>query len=417
MDEAKDAGRLSEKTRGLLAIYLPSLLVSFGTGMTAPAIPLMAASFGISTALAAQVVTAQILGRMIFVLPSGALVDRIGSKRSMILGAGLLTLAAIAAGFAPTFPLFLAAIFFKGAGANLWQIAREVAVIELVRPEQRGRAISVFFGISQLGTPLGPVFGGIVTDVWGFRALFLAYAALGLLVMAVSLTLREMKQEKRKPASIAKFASLSGLDPVFRTTFLVLIFATFCMFLRGTVLNSMLPLYAGVELGYSATRVGSLFGIAGLVNTLMIFPSGFLSDRFGRKAATVPAAALTGISFVAFAAADSMPMLAAAAALQGLGTGFALGSLTTSTFDLAPKGEAARFQSLRRFAAELGTLTGPALAGVVASLYTPGGVFLFFAPIFLVSALLLAVVARETHPLRRPPALEAIEAQPPAPAS
>ena len=181
----------------------------------------------------------------------------------------------------------------------------------------------------------------------------------------------------------------------------MLIFATFCMFLRGTVLNSMLPLYVGVDLGYSATRVGTLFGIAGLVNTLMILPSGFISDRFGRKAATVPAAALTGLSFVLFSAADTMTMLSVAAAVQGLATGFALGSLTTSTFDIAPRGEAARFQSLRRFAAEIGTLSGPAIAGAVAGLYAPGDVFLVFAPIFLVSALLLAFVGRETHPSRR----------------
>jgi MFS family permease len=176
------------------------------------------------------------------------------------------------------------------------------------------------------------------------------------------------------------------------------------MFLRGTVLNSMLPLYVGVELGYSATRVGTLFGVAGLVSTLMIFPSGFISDRFGRKAATVPAAALTGVSFVMFTAADTMPMLMTAAAVQGLSTGFALGSLTTSTFDIAPTGEAARFQSLRRFAAELGTLTGPALAGAVAGIYSSRMVFLFFAPIYLISASLLAFVSRETHPsLRKGP--------------
>ena len=51
MDAAKRPGRLNERTSWSLTVYLPSLLVSFGTGMTAPAIPLMAASFGISTAL------------------------------------------------------------------------------------------------------------------------------------------------------------------------------------------------------------------------------------------------------------------------------------------------------------------------------------------------------------------------------
>ena len=404
----------SENTRNLLTVYAPSAMMSFGIGMTVPAIPLLAASFGVPLGVAAQVVTAQILGRMLFVLPAGALVDRIGSKRAMLIGPALLAVAAISAGFAPSFPLLLIAVFFQGAGANLWQIAREIAVLNLVKPDQRGRAMSAFFGISQLGMALGPVLGGVLTDLWGFRALFLVYASLGCVVMVVSLTVREMGEKRSSRSSLFNFGRLTDIAPYFRTTFLVLIFATFCMMLRSTVFNSMVPLYVGADLGYSATQVGSLFGIVGLFNVVMIFPTGFLSDKLGRKAATVPAATLVGISFLAFAAADSMPMLMFGATLHGLGSGFALGSMTTSTFDIAPPGSIARFQSIRRFAAELGTLAGPPLAGAIASLYAPRIVFLVFSPPFLVSALLLAFVAKETHPGRRRDLSSAPESQPPA---
>ena len=104
---------------------------------------------------------------MLFVLPAGILVDRIGSKRAMLIGPALLAVAAITAGFAPSFPVLLTAVFFQGAGANIWQIAREIAVLNLVKPDQRGRAMSAFFGISQLGMALGPVLGGVLTDLWG----------------------------------------------------------------------------------------------------------------------------------------------------------------------------------------------------------------------------------------------------------
>jgi MFS family permease len=393
--------QLSENTKGLLTIYAPSLVMSFGMGMIVPAIPLLAASFGVSVGLAAQVVTAQILGRMLFVLPAGAVVDAIGPKRAMIAGPALLIAAAVTAGFAPSFLILIVAVFFQGAGSNLWQIAREVAVIDLVRADQRGRAMSAFFGVAQIGTTLGPILGGVVTDAFGFRALFLVYAALGASVMAISFSLKEMAVERPRRSSFFDFGRLRDIDPLFRTTFLVLIFATFCMMQRGTIFNSMIPLFAGAELGYSATRVGTLFGIVGLVNTLMIVPSGFISDKLGRKAATVPAASLTGLAFLVFGVADGMALLVVGAALQGLAQGFSLGSLTTSTFDIAPDGSVAKFQSLRRFSAEVGTMTGPPLAGLVANLYAVQGVFLVFAPIYLVSAFLLAFVARETHPDKR----------------
>lgn len=405
----------SENTKSLLTIYAPSLAMSFGLGMTVPAIPLLAASFGVSLGLAAQVITAQILGRTLFILPAGALVDRMGSKLAMLLGPALLVVAAVTAGFAPSFPVLLGAVFFQGAGSNLWQIGREVAVINLVRPDQRGRAMSAFFGLTQFGMALGPLLGGVVTDLWGFRALFLVYAAIGCLVIAATLNLRDLGPKRADRGSMFAFGRLRDIDPLFRTTFLVLIFATFSMMLRTTVSNSMVPLYVGSELGYSATQVGSLFAVMGVINVAMIFPAGFVSDKLGRKAATVPAATLTGLSFVLFAGAESMPMLMIAAAVLGLGSGFANGSLTTSTFDIAPPGALARFQSLRRFAAELGALSGAPLAGGVASLFAPRVVFLFFSPPFLFSAILLAFVAKETNPERRRGSSKIVESPPPAP--
>ena len=394
---------LSENTRGLLIIYIPSLVISFGMGMLAPAVPLLATSFGVSVGLAAQVITAQMVGRMAAVMPAGVMVDTLGRKPSMVAGAGVLALGSIAAAFAPSFLLLMASRFIQGIGGSLWQIAREVAAMDLVRLDQRGRAMSAFFGMSQVGMAMGPVLGGVITDLMGFRALFLVYAAMAVAVLLVSLSVKETGVKRpRKKGSLFSFPKLSELDPYYRTTFLILIFATFAMMIRGTVMNSMLPLYVGTGLGYSATRIGSLFGVVGLINAVMILPAGFISDKIGRKAATVPAAALTGVSFLIFFLATDLPLLYLAAATYGLGVGLSAGSLTTSTFDLAPPGGMARFQSLRRFSAEIGMLAGPPSAGLIANAYSPGAVFLFFAPIYLVSALLLAVVARETHPKRRP---------------
>jgi MFS family permease len=292
-------------------------------------------------------------------------------------------------------------MFFQGAGANLWQIGREIAVINLIKPDQRGRAMSAFFGVGQFGNVLGPLLGGVLTDLWGFRALFLCYAAIGVVVTLISLSYHEEGERKPHTGSFFDFGRLSDLDPLFRATFLVLIWATFCMMLRMTVYSSMLPLYAGTELGYSATKIGSLFGLVGIVNLVMIVPAGYISDKFGRKAATVPAASCIALSFLVIALADSLPMLYLGAFIHGIGSGFASGSMTTSTFDIAPEGGVARFQSLRRFAAELGSLSGPPVAGAVAGLLSPREVFFAFIAPYAISALLLAFVARETHPSRR----------------
>lgn len=90
-------------------------------------------------------------------------------------------------------------------------------------------------------------------------------------------------------------------------------YSTFASMLRSTAMHAMLPVYAGVYLGFSSSQVGFLFGITGLVTLLAMGPAGFLSDTLGRKWAVVPAAALAGISFIAFA-----PLHLASALLLGL---------------------------------------------------------------------------------------------------
>jgi MFS family permease len=131
--------------RTLLTLYLPSLLMAFGQGMVFPVVPLLATEFDVSPGLAAQVVTLITLGRVVGLIPAGIVVDRFGRTQAMASGAMIVTVSAVVAGYAPAFLLLLAAQFFWGIGFSLWQMGREVATIEAVKPSQRGRVMSVLF--------------------------------------------------------------------------------------------------------------------------------------------------------------------------------------------------------------------------------------------------------------------------------
>ncbi|HUC97123.1 MAG TPA: MFS transporter, partial [Candidatus Polarisedimenticolaceae bacterium] len=78
--------------------------------------------------------------------------------------------------------------------------------------------------------------------------------------------------------------------------------------------------------------------------------------------------------------------------------GLSLGSLATSTFDVIPVNARGRLQALRRTIAELGGVGAPLLGGVLADSFNPGVPFLLYAPLIILSAVLLALIARETLP-------------------
>jgi MFS family permease len=323
------------------------------------------------------------------------LANRLGGRVAMLGGAALLILAGLVTALAPAFWVALLGQLVSGVSLALWQVGRELSAIELVVPRRRGLLLSTFFGVQSVTQALGPLLGGVTVDALGVRAVFGLQAAVALGVMATSLLGSEAPPARRVLARAPLLPRLSDLDPRYRATFMVLMLGTLAASLRQSTLNGLLPLL-GLGLGLSGTQVGALFGVVAVVNLVMIGPAGYVSDRIGRKAATVPTAALAGLAFGLYPFATSFGQLAAVSAVVGVASGFGLGSMTTYTYDITPVRGRGAFQGVRRMAGDLGGLIGPSAGGLLASVFGVGVAFLAFAPLHLASALLLVSVARES---------------------
>lgn len=379
-------------------IYLPSMLMSMGQGMIIPALPAIARTFGVSEALAVQVITSQLIGRTISMLPTGAVVDRFGVKPLMIGGAALATASTFTAAVAPSFTVIIVTQFFWGIGMSTWMFGREIAAVDMVRRDQRGRQMSALMGIGSTGMAFGPAIGGVLTDLVGVRGLFFVYAGMAAVVLVISLLHREVSRprQRRTSAPLFDLRAVAQIHPFYRATYLVLFFSTFAQMIRGQVTNTMLPLYVQTQLEYSASITGVLFTAAGVTTFLMIAPTGIISDKLGRKWAAGPAAVFSTIAFIAFPLATNIPLLFVVMCLVGLANGLAMGAMTIYTYDVVPTHVRGQLQAIRRGVGELGALTTPPSAAVIASAFTPAMAFWFFAPLHVLSALLIFGVARES---------------------
>ena len=139
-----------------------------------------------------------------------------------------------------------------------------------------------------------------------------------------------------------------------------------------------------------------LFTISGIAVFAMILPAGYVIDKVGRKWATVPSTGIPAIAFLLIPFAESFFQLAVLIAFLGVANGMSLGSVATSTFDVVPASARGRLQAARRTLAEIGGVGAPLLGGILADRFNPGVPFLAYAPLLILSAILLAVVARET---------------------
>lgn len=381
-------------------IYLPSILMTLGQGMIIPALPALGDAFGVSGAIAVQAITAQLLGRALSLMPAGAVVDRWGTRVPMVAGAALSTVSALGAALSPNFLVLVVTQFTWGVGMSTWMFGREIAAFDMVRRDQRGRQMAALMGIGSTGMALGPAVGGVLTDAIGVRGLFWVYAATAGVVLAISLLHREASRRSlpvpKRQGALFSFKRVMDIHPYFRLTYMILFFATFAQMMRGQVTNSMLPLYTQEQLMFRPTETGLLFTVVGMVTLSMIVPTGFISDKLGRKWAAGGAAFFSTVGFLVVPFAQSLPTLAAAMVVMGLANGLAMGAMTIYTYDIVPEHAKGQLQAMRRSFGEFGALTAPPLAGVVAVLSSPGTSFWFFAPLHAISLVLIVFMARES---------------------
>jgi MFS family permease len=402
---------LSPTARGLVILYTSTLLAGMWA-MIVPAVPVLAKSFGISAGTAAQTITALALGRFAGLPISGVVLDRLGTRSALIAGPALSCVGGLLAAIMPRFGLILALVFLIGVSESVWVIAREVAGIDLARPDQRGRILSGFHGVNNLGLALGPLFGGVLTETAGFRAVFIAYAMCAALSVLIGLSVqnsRSASDAHSKTDSIkgwglsavrGRLRTLADLfyqiPPDLRATYTVLVFATFTSFVHRVTTQSMLPLYATAQLGLTPKEIGLLFTISGFAVFTMILPAGYVIDKVGRKWATVPSTGIPALAFIFIPFSDTFLELAVLVSFLGVSNGLSLGSLATSTYDVVPASARGRLQAARRTIAEIGGVGAPLLGGFLADNFGPGVPFVAYAPLLVLSAVLLAAVGRET---------------------
>ena len=139
-------------------------------------------SFGGGVAALQWVVSAYTIAFAALILTAGALGDRIGAKRVFAAGFGIFTSASLACALAPTLPLLIAARAVQGLGASVL-VPNSLALLNHAYPgeQERGQAVSIWAAGASLALTAGPLIGGGLITVAGWRSIFLVNVPIGLI--------------------------------------------------------------------------------------------------------------------------------------------------------------------------------------------------------------------------------------------
>jgi MFS family permease len=304
------------------------------------------------------------LARFLVAMPAGRLADGLGRRPVLALG-GLVTAAGnLLCAYAPTFAALVAGRFVAGAGAALVLISGQIVLADITTPAHRGRTMAVYQGVFLFAVSIGPLPGGLLAEHYGLRAPFLAYAVAGLLAAALAwLFIPETK---------------SGRDP-------------------GVPEAEPVSFVAQVRI--LTTQPG--FMLASLVGLVVIYPSGVLVDRYGRKSVIVPATLMAGISLVLFLLAPSYAWFLAGCVAWSVASGVGGAAPAAYAADVAPPRMNAAAMSGFRMLSDLGYVVGPIALGLATDLVGADLTLGASALLLAATALLFARFAPETY--RREP--------------
>ncbi|MGA2514422.1 MAG: MFS transporter [Candidatus Limnocylindrales bacterium] len=167
---ASAAAALPNRWRALALISLATLMVAMDTAIVAVALPSAQRGLGISDSARQWVLTAYTLSYGGLLLLGGRLADRLGHRRTLLIGAIGFVCSSAVSGAAVSGPMLFAGRALQGGfGAFLVPSTRSLLVLIFHDPKERARALGIFTAVLIGGAVFGFILSGVITNYLDWR--------------------------------------------------------------------------------------------------------------------------------------------------------------------------------------------------------------------------------------------------------
>ena len=156
-------GPTSSRKAALAVVTSLFFMWGFVTVLNDVLVPHLKSIFDLKYAKASLIQFAFFLAYFLFSLPAAKLIDRVGYKRTMVIGVIVMGIGAwlfIPAAMVPSYALFLGALMVLAAGITALQVAANPYVAVLGPPETASSRLNLAQAFNSLGTAIAPYLGG-----------------------------------------------------------------------------------------------------------------------------------------------------------------------------------------------------------------------------------------------------------------
>ncbi len=285
-------------------------------------------AFGWSRGFTAVVLFISVLVEGIAMPVAGSLVDRWGSRKTLVLGSLLLAGGLALSGMATSpWHLYLWFGVVTALGLGLMGMVPHVAIIARQFTRRRGLAMGLAWAGGGLGLGVLPIVTQFLVDNGGWRSAYLGLGALAFIFVVLPSGILMPRDKPAARKAVEEPASVAGewtvREALLSTTFWLLFVSRVVASMGNQIITNHQVAHV-VDIGYTAAFAASILGLMGIFSIVGRTLFGFLTDVLSHQVVYMLVQAVSSVGIVALVMADSTayPMLLYAyAACYGLGQG------------------------------------------------------------------------------------------------
>jgi MFS family permease len=364
----------------LRLVVLLTVLVHLAFAGSRVTLPLLAIHLDASPFTVGVIMSLLAALPMLFSVYAGRVIDRVGARRPMILGAGSVVAGMLLAVAMPELQILFAVSALVGSGFILFHIAVNHAVGVSGQPRDRARNFSMLALAFSTSNFIGPIIAGFAIDGIGHRLTFLLLSLSALAALAIITASRSDTPRHHGVARAGERRHFADLlrNPALRNVFIV----SAMLSMAWDLFTFVTPIH-GSRIGLSATVIGIILGAFGaaIFAVRLILP--FFVHRVSEWRMLVIAMFSSGAMLAVFPLITSVPLLVGLAFLLGVGLGGAQPMIMALLYNRAPPGRGGEAVGVRTLLLNFSQAGIPLLFGAM-------GATLGMAPVFWTMALALA---------------------------
>ena len=356
----------------ILVIFLTVFIDVIGIGIIIPLLPFYAEKFGASPAVITLLFSSFSLMQFLSAPFWGSLSDRLGRRPIILLSIGGSCLAYLWCGLANSLLMLFASRLFAGLmGGTI--VTAQAYISDITTPENRAKGMGMIGASLGLGFTFGPAIGGFLAGINPEEINYQLplFAAAGLSLLGFIFAFCNLpKIQSSHQNRIKKIAFLPNFNDFLTTlqspliNVLIIVFFLINLGLLGA--QTTLALWLERQFSWGPQETGYTLMFCAVVATILQGGMiGILTKKFGEVNLLISGVAFLGMGLFLLPFSNTIVLLLGAVAFQTIGECISKVAIRSLLSQLAPDNETGKILGIAQSFSSLGTILGPAFAGLI----------------------------------------------------